>query len=163
MNLWLSLCFSMTINVLRNCVWVVLSDISEFFYIAIDVHVANNDRLVVCVPVGDECWFVSCPLFSCLVCFVRYYMIIFLFRYLLFYCRWLSLFLVSSWHSSKVVQAVWMWLEWETIGVMHGLLLMIALHLSSPVWLMHLYHSILWCQIVILYDSWSCSKWYVLY
>ena len=41
--------------------------------------------------------------------------------------------------------------------------LMIALYLSSQVWLIHLYHSILLCQIVILLDSWSCFKWSFLY
>ena len=69
----------------------------NLFYIAIDVHITKHELsisylLVVCVPVGDDCWFVSCLLFSCLVCFVRYNMIVLFFLYLSFWCHWLSCF-----------------------------------------------------------------------
>ena len=67
------------------------------FDIAIYVHVAKYDLSTswlssICVPVGDDCWFVSCLLFPCLICVVRCYMIEFLFLYLLFCCRRLICF-----------------------------------------------------------------------
>ena len=117
MNLWSSLCFSMTINVWGIACEFYFQIFPNLFDIATGVHVAKHDLstsylLNACVLFWDDCWFVSCLLDSCLVWFVRYCMKVFLFRCLLFCLRWLILFLVWSLHSSRAVHIF----SYNTIG-----------------------------------------------
>ena len=116
--------------------------------IAWDVHISMYELSAWCLPdfcVPDEDYHLSllCLLLLYLIYVVRCHMIIISLSYFLFLLCWFSLILVLFRHSSKVGLVRWPRLEWENIGVMHGLCLVTALRSRCLMWLNNLYHLIL--------------------